>query len=125
MNRWEAKGYANYSMRFERECFCRPGFLGATLHVEAGTIVDYMDVTDIVGPLNDSTLVAWDITLSSFDSIEGLFEIIQAAIESNADEIAVSYHGELGYPESIDIDYYFSVYDEEIVYHTSDLVERL
>ena len=124
MNKWEANGYPTYSMRFERTCFCRPGDLTATLHIDAGRVVSFEDATAFGDTLSDSLLVAWDITLASFKSVDGLFDVIDAAIKLDADDIAVSYHGVLGYPLLIDIDYNIEIIDEEIVYQTSNLVEE-
>jgi hypothetical protein len=48
-------------------------------------------------------------------TIEGLFEEIQRAIESNAFRVDVQYDAELGYPLSIYIDYEEFIADEELI----------
>ena len=125
MEKWETQGYVDYSMRFGRSCFCGPGDLEATVHIEAGAVVAFEAATAFDDTLSDSLLVAWDITLSSFKSVQELFGVIEEAIRLDADDIAVTYNGALGYPQLIDIDYNIEIIDEEIVYHASDVVEKL
>ena len=45
--------------------------------------------------------------------INGLFEVIQDAIDDEADQITVSYDSELGYPTNIEIDYNVNAIDDE------------
>ena len=46
-------------------------------------------------------------------SIDGLFDLIQDAIDRSAFQISVKYHGELGYPLWAAIDYDRRIMDEE------------
>ena len=124
MDRWEANGFANYSMLFGRGCTCVPGELVATLHIEADSVVSFEDVVANQQPTNDSLLAAWNISLSSFESVEGLFGIIASAIEQSAFYIGATYHAELGFPEAVNIDYSVRVADDEITYIASDIVEE-
>ena len=125
MAQWEANGYDRYSMRYGFSCFfCAPTGIEATVLVEADAVVVYSDATDWQGePISDSLLVAWGITESDFESVEGLFDIIATAIAGNFDQIETTYHTALGYPESIQIDPCYDCTDDGISYYVNDVVE--
>ncbi len=123
MAQWEANGYASYSMHYEHVGFA--GNLAAKVHIEAGSVVAFEDVTVYGDTVSDSLLVVWNIEISSFHSIEGLFGIIEAAVGEQADEIAVTYHADLGYPETIYIDYIKLAIDDERSFYASDVMEKL
>ena len=118
---WEDEGFVKYSMRYGYSGF--PGALEATVHVEAGIVVAIEDVNAGDGTLSDSVLVAWNITVSNFESVEGLFGIIADGIKNGADFLEVTYDDSLGYPESIQIDTCSDCKDSGISYHVNDVVE--
>ena len=123
IERWETEGYTSYSMRLERFCFsCM--WMTATVYVDAGSVVAFEDVISFGDTLSDSLLVAWNISLTSFKSVEGVFDIIATAIRQDAHSISASYHGELGYPESVGIDYWENAIDDEITYAISAVVKK-
>ena len=109
---WEDEGYANYSMRLEISGWIGVRF-AATVHIEAGRVVAFE---------SDSLLAAWGIPLSSFKSVEELFDIVATAIKGEADFIDVTYHNSLGYPQSVFIDYGERT-DSGRRYKVSDVVE--
>ena len=47
--------------------------------------------------------------------INGLFEVIQDAIDDEADQITVSYDSEFGYPTNIEIDWNINAIDDEYI----------
>ena len=54
--------------------------------------------------------------IANLPGIDGLFQIVQDAIDRNVPVLEVSYNTDSGYPETIYIDYYSQVIDDEI-YH--------
>ena len=118
---WEDEGFANYSMRYGYGG--ATGALAATVHVEGGIVVAFEDVTAVEGTLSDSAIVARNISVSNFGSVEGLFGIIASAIDRDADVINATYHAKMGYPESVFIDYSETYTDNEISYGVSDVLE--
>ncbi len=51
---------------------------------------------------------------ANLDTIEGVFDRIQDAIDDNAHMIYVEYDSELGFPKSVAIDYSEQIADEEL-----------
>ena len=53
--------------------------------------------------------------IPNFHSVDSLFDIIEHAVDNEAETVAVSYDGELGYPTRIEIDYSGNAIDDEYV----------
>ncbi len=113
--RWSASGQtAEYVLRQQVSCFC--GF-PVTPH-------DVTVVGDSIADVRDS---ATGVVLAAgqwefYRSVDGLFEMIEDALESNAHMVDVDYHPLLGYPALISIDYIRNAVDDEI-YVTSELID--
>jgi len=106
--RWRAQGYADYEFIFRRSCFCPEEAIGPVqIRVAAGAVTS---VIDTLGQPVDSLDVARYFTIT----IDSLFGVVEHAIAVDAHRLAVRYHPELGYPESIVIDYDAATVDEEI-----------
>jgi hypothetical protein len=56
-------------------------------------------------------------------TIDDIFAEIQDAMDRNAHSLTVEYHGTLGYPMEVDIDYDENVADEEMSYRASKLAD--
>ena len=50
-----------------------------------------------------------------FRTIDSLFDVIQDAINSEVNQLSVSYDGELGYPTDVEIDYMSNSIDAEYI----------
>ena len=110
--KWAENGADDYSYRMQRSCFCP--FVVATpgiVKVRGGEIVE-------VSPVG--AFGALDPVL--YLTVGGLFEVIQDAIDQNADEIIVSWDPQLGYPTDIYVDRLLSAVDDEVGYSARDLV---
>ena len=109
---WNAFGDADYEYRMQRSCFCFPEFVApgvVTVRADEISEVRAPDEFQFLDPAHYLT-------------IEGLFDVIQDAIDLEADVIGVVYDGDLGYPSVIDIDYIAPSVDDEIRYTASDMV---
>ncbi len=95
---WDVAAITDYSMRFQRLCvFCSVDFLiPVRITVRGGTIDTVTDI-DTEDPIAETTE-------GTFLTIDGVFDIIQDAIDQNASEIDVRYDAVLGYPTDVDID---------------------
>ena len=108
---WQTLNLRDYIYHFERICFCSPEYVDPGLvHVVGGEIdsVEHAMTGDVLDP-------------SLFLTVDDLFDEVQAAIDSNADEISVQYDGILGNPTTIDIDFSEYIADEEMSFRASDL----
>jgi hypothetical protein len=106
---WEEAGLVSYTYVYQRSCYCLPeDTTPKVVEVVDGVVISVDDVSG-----NDDNI----------PTIEGLFEEIQRAIdsnpfraiESNAFRVDVQYDAELGYPLSIYIDYEEFIADEELI----------
>ena len=112
---WRSANIEDYQFRFQRLCFCvfidpvivevRHGDIASVILADSGTVVD---TTQMGG---------------HFLAIDGLFEVIQDAIDQEAHSLTVEYHAQLGYPTSIDIDYLLNAVDEEVSFRASEVEE--
>lgn len=113
-NRWQSVGFTNYTYRVDRACFCGFGGL-AEIEVRNGVIV-------AVTQVNDGAAVEPEF-LEFYDTVEDLFDLIEAAIAREPQVLNVEYDDQLGYPTSIELDYAFNVADDELTVTVSGLME--
>ena len=107
---WTTAGITDYDYRFQRFCFCAPGFATpGIVSVRDGIIVSVAEVGDgePLDPVDYLTL-------------DELFDEIQSAIDLPADTIDVTYDGQLGFPSSIGIDFILEAADDERSYAASE-----
>lgn len=115
LNKWTAADTGNYTFEYRRLCFCPQEFNDPMM----------------VNIVNDSVLSAISLATNlpviddvrdTINSVEGMFDLLQEAIDTRANTITVNYNDELGYPESIYIDYDEAVADEELSFTADNLV---
>lgn len=108
---WRAQGPLDYRYTFRRSCFCAPMVREpAVVTVRRGQIASVQSVAD--GAPLDPAL---------YYTIEGLFELLEDAIDQEADQLSASYDSGLGYPTSGYIDRNFMIADEELGFQASEL----
>ncbi len=112
--KWASSGIDNYQYRLQRSCFCpedarRP----VDLSVQNGQIVDahYADTGESLPPGAQANRL----------SVNDLFDLIDNAIQGQADRVEVSYDPQTGYPRDIYIDYSEQMADEEVAITASGL----
>lgn len=106
--RWALSNIRSYDYTAARSCFCAPAALRpVTVTVTNGAVTQraYADTGDPVPS-----------TATEFTTVEGLFDIIQAAITRHAAVVDVSYDPQRGVPLSIWIDTNLQVADDEVSY---------
>ncbi len=107
---WEAEGPADYRFLVRRECFCgntgdflvvvEDGVTVAARRAETGEAVEMLD--DLPG-------------------VDGLFDLLEAALSRPADRVLAEFDADLGFPTSIDVDPDFQVSDDEVSYRILEL----
>lgn len=109
---WGRKGPANYQYVITRSCECLPESAGpVTVVVREGQVDTRHYASGApVDPQYDQL----------FTSVPGLFELIQQAVDLPAAGLAVRYNSQLGYPESIQIDWVAGAVDDEVSYRITD-----
>ncbi len=112
---WDAANIVDYTYRLQITCFCPPEITRPVIvQVGQDSIVSVVDVT--------SRERVQSSLIGSFYTVDGLFDVIQDAIDSEAHELSVSYDPDLHYPSRIVIDYDERAVDEELALTASDLV---
>lgn len=120
---WQENKSSDYTFDYNIGCFC-PSLVGpARIVVQADTIYQVLNPETnellMIEVTQDSMVYALDIFPSFYHTIDGLFEIVKEA-RKNADDLDVEYNKEIGYPESISIDYYKDAVDDEVSYSVTD-----
>ena len=103
---WEAQGMEDYRFVARRVCFCGGEFTTpVVVEVRGGEVVSrtYQDSGE---PVSATYEGMWP-------AVEGVFDIVQDAIDRGAHRIEVEYDPELRHPTSIGIDFLEHAVDEE------------
>jgi hypothetical protein len=114
LRRWTARGITDYQFKFQWICFCGPDYTRPVIiEVRGGVInsIRYADTGEPVDPAN----------FDRYHTIEGLFALLQEAVNQKAAQIRVSFDPELKYPTTVYIDYSSNIADEERGFSVNDL----
>jgi hypothetical protein len=113
---WDAAAIHDYSMTFQRLCQCSFEFLiPVRITVRGDTIREVTDL-DTGEPVGQSIEEA-------FLAVDGVFDVIQEAINRNAAAIDVSYNNTFGYPIDVDIDLSRSQFNDDVQFQIREFVE--
>jgi uncharacterized protein DUF6174 len=108
---WRAQNIVDYQYTFRRSCFCTPESREpAVVTVRAGSIVSVESVA--TGAPQDPAF---------YFTIEGLFDLLDEAIDQEAARVSASYHSGLGYPTTAYIDRSEMIADEELGFDATDM----
>jgi hypothetical protein len=108
---WASAGVTSYRYTISRSCECVPESAGpVTVEVRDGQVVDRRYASGAAVNLQYSEI---------FTTVPGLFAIIQEAVDLPAASLAVRYHEQFGYPESIAIDRVAGAVDDEVSYRVT------
>ena len=104
---WMAQGITDYEMELRWNCFCPPDYVAPVIiAVTNGNTIDSVVFAENGLPVEREFS-------PDYLTINGLFDLIQGAIDRPAFQIWVKYHEEFGYPLSAGIDYDQRIADEE------------
>ena len=114
---WDVAAIHDYSMSFQRICLiCQFEFLiPVRITVQGDTI---FEVTDL-----DTGAPVAEPAEGAFLTIDGVFNVIQGAINQNAAEIDVRYNSMFGYPTDVDVDFSRSVFSDDTQFQIREFVE--
>lgn len=111
---WRSQKINRYQFTYQQQCFCvAPGNIPLKVAVKNDKITQVID-------LKNNQMIT---NLGFPKTIDQLFQILEKAIQSKADEISVTYDPKLGYPTKIAIDYQKILADEETSYLAKDLIK--
>ena len=114
--KWDSEMASNYQFSFQWSCFCIIDFVAqVNITVRDNRIHSAAFVEgDVPIPLN--------VAVERYQSMDGLFDLLQSAIDANAHTISAKYHPELGYPTQVWIDYEQRTADEERGFSIHNLI---
>ncbi len=104
---WESDGFESYKMDFQWHCFCHPTYTSpVVVAVEPGGLIGSVVYADGGLPVDQTAF-------GGFRTVEGLFELVQDALDRKPHSISVQYHPDMGYPLLVAIDFVENVADDE------------
>ena len=113
---WDSQMASNYQFYFQWSCYCTMDFVAE------------VNITVRENRIHGAVLVEGDVPIpldaavERYKVIDGLFDLLQSAIDENAHTIAAKYHPELGYPIEVWIDYEQNSVDEELGFSIHNLI---
>lgn len=110
--RWAQHNISTYEYRLQRLCFC--GFVDPVDVTVRDGIITAVVVVDSQEELEPSMF-------EQFYTVDGLFQVVQDALDGEAHSIVATYDPEFGYPVDIAIDYIEQAIDDEVQLLSSDL----
>ncbi len=117
---WNSKEHNSYDVTEAASCFCTETYRRPIWFQVVGGVVQ-PDTVVYADENEDEDEV--DLEMSPMlMTVEDAFDMIQEAIDNNADSVTVTYDPELGYPMSIAIDTSEMIADEE-KYYTFSIID--
>ncbi len=102
---WSSQFISDYEYVVRRNCYCVMGGVAVRVVVQGDRVVSReIEGSGVSVPVSMAYL---------YPTIDGLFSVVQEAIDSRADDIDTSYDSRYGFPTDIWIDYDRGVADEE------------
>ena len=101
--KWDSKDVASYSYILELQCFCAPAseLRPVLVTVNNGAVVSlqYWSENPNARPPAPASI------FGPYDTVEELFDLVDDAIDRDADVLQVGYNSEYGFPEAVNVDY--------------------
>ncbi len=123
--KWESQNITHYQIDQHISCFCsETTTIPVTMQVqeEDKNLLYYTPNSDWYGARKiDRAIMVSNSDEYSFKTVNGMFDSIETAI-TDADQVTVSYHPELGYPQSVIIDWQYFMVDDEISFSLANLI---
>jgi len=110
---WDASGFTSYNYVVSNDCFCVLGGVPVEVSVRNGQVVSVVYVST-------GAPLAPDLA-SLYHDVDGLFDLIDDAIQQRAHRVDAVYDSQYGYPSNVFIDYRANTADEEFGFRVSSL----
>ena len=105
---WQQARFGDYSYEYNVLCECSDNF-GQPVKV---TVTNGEIESVVYAESGDPPVV---VGSPRYHTINRLFDVIQDAIDNEADQLTVSYDSEFGYPTNVEIDYLINAIDDEYI----------
>ena len=114
--KWDSEMASNYQFNFQWSCYCAMDFVA-----EANIIVRENRIQNAAFVEGDVPIPR-NVAIERYQTMDGLFDLLQSAIDEKAYTISAKYHPELGYPSEVWIDYERRTVDEELGFSIQSLI---
>jgi hypothetical protein len=102
-----------YELTWQQQCFCTADMVRPIrIRVAGGQIAS-------ASFIDDGTAVG-EPTRGRLTTVDGVFDMIESAIDANASSVDVDYDATWGYPAAVFVDYNRRTADEELTLELSD-----
>jgi hypothetical protein len=115
--RWVEFGAASYQITVGRSCFC-------TVETTRPVIITVRNGQVESRRYEDTGLDVPAQIASAYPTVDGLFDIIDAAIAAHDERVDVLYDAGRGFPVSVEIDGAAMIADDEVFFGTRDFIVR-
>jgi hypothetical protein len=118
LKKWDSLGISDYSLTFQRSCFCTPeSTRPINIQVRDGSVTEarYADTGELIP--DDRQYNKQSVYNLNAD---GLFNLVQQGINSGAAQVDATYDKQFGLPTSIYIDQIGQAVDDEVSYTISN-----
>ena len=113
--KWESRHITHYRFSLDVRCFCAfTGQLPLSIEVKDGQVISETDKS------GQPVASQFKGAFAKYDSIEKLFDLLDAAQHGGADLVSITYDPQYGYPQTAYIDYRINVSDDENRFTVSD-----
>jgi len=103
---WVSLGITDYAYVLQRGCFCTLESIGPVrITVRAGVVESLVYVAS-GGPVIQGGEL--------WPTVDGLFDVVERAIDGEADKVTAVFDASRGYPLTVDIDYIEQAIDDEL-----------
>lgn len=112
--KWVSHAITGYQIEMQKLCFCSPDAVRLMIfEVENDEIktVRYADSGDEVDPS----------LYNQYSTVEGLFALVEQALEKNPADLSIAYDEEYGYIKELTIDYKKDIADDEVTIIASNI----
>ncbi len=115
--KWLSNEIKQYEIEIQKICFCEPDAVRLMIfHVENNEIQDvrYADSGEQVDPSHYNEL----------NTIEGMFTLVEQALDKNPADISIAYDTEYGYIKELTVDYHENIADDEFTFIASNMKQK-
>jgi hypothetical protein len=100
---WAREGGPSYTFTLELQCYCAPGTSLKPVDVTVRSGQPVSRTYTKARPTDPSVTASAEV-FGAYDTVDELFEVIEDAIDRDANVLQVGYNDQRGFPEIINVD---------------------
>lgn len=118
---WQNQNISSYRYTLQVGCFCPRWPYPARITVQTDTVAAVLDPETedtLRHPVTEAPVL--QEAPEMYPRVEGLFEVVERAIEEDYHELSVEYSERFGYPERIELEIHENATDDRVTYDVSE-----